>query len=704
MGLTVIPCGRPSARCQQCERCRHRSAWGFLPHGAAALAVISLGGEFAGAQMTGVTGAHDPSTLVKDGTRYYYFATGDGIVSRSSSNKVSWSAGPNVFSTPPAWTTRDVPLFTGTFWAPDVIYLNSQYYLYYSVSSWGSQVSAIGLATSPTLNPNSSNYGWTDQGAVIESTNGSAYNTIDPSVFKDPDTGRMWMTFGSYWNGIYVAELNPSTGKRLNTTTTRLANNTAGIEASALIKHNGFYYLFVNWGTCCQGVNSTYNIRVGRSTSPTGPFYDQSGVNMINTGGTLFLGNDANRIGPGHFSLYSEGDQDWFGYHFYDANNNGTPTYNLHSLYWDSNDWPSYTAINTNWIGTTNANWSLAANWSAGVPNGKGHTANLQSITSGQYAVNIDGGAKTVGSLSLYSAASYTIGTNSGNALIMDSTSGDAVITVLGGSHTIAAPISLNDNLTVNVAPLNSALAMTGTLSSAGKTIAKSGLGVAQLEAVQANVLSITAGAVRISAKASPNITAGTSVVSTLAIASGASLDLTNNSLVIDYTGSVGTLVNDTLSRIQNGTITSSSADAFRRLGYGDNALVGLSTFGGVTVDASSILIKYTYAGDANLDGKVDVTDLGALATSWQTSAVWTGGDFNYDGFVDVTDLGILATNWQAGSVNPLGQGSFQAALAAVGLGGASVPEPVCAVNAFAAAIVLASRRRVRRWPAARSC
>jgi hypothetical protein len=81
-------------------------------------------------------------------------------------------------------------------------------------------------------------------------------------------------------------------------------------------------------------------------------------------------------------------------------------------------------------------------------------------------------------------------------------------------------------------------------------------------------------------------------------------------------------------------------------------------------------------AGDANLDGQVDVTDLGALATNWQTSAPWTGGDFNYDGFVDVTDLGALATNWQPGVGSPLAPSRLDKALANVGLANVTVPEP----------------------------
>src|SRR5947208_2332471 len=191
----------------------------------------------ANAQLTGETGAHDPSTLIKDGSTYYYFATGPGIVSRSSANKIAWSAGPSVFAAPPVWTTQAVPGFGGIFWAPDVVFRNNQYYLYYAVSTFGSQVSAIGLTTSPTLNPAAANYGWSDRGAVIQSGNGSAYNTIDPSILQDATTGRMWMSFGSYWNGIYVTELDPATGKRINGSSAVNVAQNSSMEASALIQH-----------------------------------------------------------------------------------------------------------------------------------------------------------------------------------------------------------------------------------------------------------------------------------------------------------------------------------------------------------------------------------------------------------------------------------------------------------------------------------
>jgi hypothetical protein len=91
-------------------------------------------------------------------------------------------------------------------------------------------------------------------------------------------------------------------------------------------------------------------------------------------------------------------------------------------------------------------------------------------------------------------------------------------------------------------------------------------------------------------------------------------------------------------------------------LGYADNINLGKSIFEGETLlsDYTQVLVKWTFQGDANLDGQVDVTDLGALATGWQTSDDWWQGDFNYDLFVDVSDLGFLATNWQEGVGAPL--------------------------------------------------
>jgi hypothetical protein len=305
-------------------------------------AVFLAGAMSAHAQMPvlGYTYVHDPSRIIKQGTNYFVFYTDQGIGVNTSTDLRNWTPASAVFpSSPPAWTTTAVPGFTGGFWAPDVIYLNNIFYLYYAVSTFGSQVSAIGLVTTTNLVTGP----WTDQGAVIQSSKGSAYNCIDPCPLVDSD-GTMWLTFGSYWNGIYIVQLDPTTGKRISTgsTVTQLAYNSS-IEASYVCRQGGYYYLFVDWGTCCSGIDSTYNIRVGRSTSITGPYLDRNGVNMVNNGGSTFLESTARYIGPGHVGIFFENGTNWLTYHYYDGNSGGTPTLGLGQLTWSADGWPVFT-------------------------------------------------------------------------------------------------------------------------------------------------------------------------------------------------------------------------------------------------------------------------------------------------------------------------------------------------------------------------
>ena len=292
---------------------------------------------------------HDPSSLVAYAERYYMFGTGQGIISRSSADRVVWVEEPVVFTTTPAWTTNAVPGFDGLFWAPDAIEVNGRYYLYYSCSTWGQPVSAIGLAIFDSANPG---LGWVDQGSIIQSDGSQGYNCIDPSICLASD-GRLWMAFGSYWDGIQVIELSPTTGLRLNSTIDRVATRDPvgnSIEAVCLFQRGSYYYLMVNWGSCCSGINSTYRMLIGRSTSPTGPFLDRNGTDLRNNGGTPFLEATGKYTGPGHFALFRENGEDWFGYHYYDAGqyeppvgNYGKPMFDFRPLQWTADHWPAFT-------------------------------------------------------------------------------------------------------------------------------------------------------------------------------------------------------------------------------------------------------------------------------------------------------------------------------------------------------------------------
>jgi arabinan endo-1,5-alpha-L-arabinosidase len=319
------------------------------------LAVFSAAGADTGFEpwsLEGQTLIHDPSTIVRDGTNYYIFGTGPGLRAKLSADLIYWQNRGPVFQTPPAWTTNEVPQFHGDFWAPDVVRVHGKFFLYYAVSSMGKQTSAIGLASNDTLEYSPANHPWHDEGAVIASTNGGAYNTIDPSAFLDLD-GKLWLAFGSYWEGIYLTELDPQTGLRAATNGPlyHLAWNNS-IEAACLTRHGGYYYLFVNWGQCCQGTNSTYEVRVGRAEKIIGPYRDRDGNDLVTGGGSPFLRSSGRYFGPGHIGILSDGATNGpsrFSYHYYDGDTGGRSRLGLGTLDW-TDGWP----VATN---------DLASNW-----------------------------------------------------------------------------------------------------------------------------------------------------------------------------------------------------------------------------------------------------------------------------------------------------------------------------------------------------
>jgi arabinan endo-1,5-alpha-L-arabinosidase len=296
----------------------------------------------------GIT-TRDPSDIVKCKNEYWVFYTGRGIPSYHSKDLVKWERGPAVFKTAPEWIAGIVPENRNlSYWAPDIMKLGDRYLLYYSVSSMGKMTSAIGLATNPTLDPDDPAYHWTDEGVVVrtqEGQSGDAYNAIDPSVFHDSD-GSLWLTFGSYWTGIKLIQLEPKTGKRIapDSKIYSLAYNDS-IEASYLCKHHDYYYLFVNWGSCCQGPRSTYNIRIGRSKTITGPYLDKAGVDMLKAGGSLFLATtNGPLIGPGHAGTLNAEGKNWFTSDFEgDIRLDGKATLAIMPLRWNADGWPEAT-------------------------------------------------------------------------------------------------------------------------------------------------------------------------------------------------------------------------------------------------------------------------------------------------------------------------------------------------------------------------
>jgi arabinan endo-1,5-alpha-L-arabinosidase len=283
---------------------------------------------------------HDPSTIIRSDGQYYVFTTGRGIPILSSPDGVNWTRQGSVFTKIPEPVHAAVPKNDGlNVWAPDIIHLDDQFYLYYSISSWGSFNSAVALATNPTLNPKDPSYKWTDRGVIVRSDGVEDLNAIDPGVVLAPD-GTLWICYGSYHGSIQLLQLDPKTGLRISpdSPVTIIAT---GSEASDIISHDGFFYLLVNHGSCCQGKNSTYNIRVGRSRTVTGPYLDRYGDPLTKAQGNLFLAAHDHRIGPGHFGRIIEDGIERFSLHYEaDLSNGGRPTLGFRPLLWSSDGWP----------------------------------------------------------------------------------------------------------------------------------------------------------------------------------------------------------------------------------------------------------------------------------------------------------------------------------------------------------------------------
>jgi arabinan endo-1,5-alpha-L-arabinosidase len=290
--------------------------------------------------VSGSTGTHDP-VVMEAGGRFYLFHTGGGmgLGAKTSTDLMQWANASTVFPTNPTWIA---PLVSGVsnLWAPDISFFGGQYHLYYSASTFGSNQSCIGHATRAALDTGS----WTDHGRLICSNVGTNdnWNAIDPNVVVD-QAGMPWLSFGSFWSGLKIIPLD-MTGARMGTAApVAIANrpsNGGALEAPFIVRRCGYYYLFMSWDRCCQGADSTYNIRVARSTSVTGPYTDKAGTAATQGGGTLLVQGDARWKGPGHNAVIFRGSAAYNVYHSYDANANGRVTLRISELVWDAEGWP----------------------------------------------------------------------------------------------------------------------------------------------------------------------------------------------------------------------------------------------------------------------------------------------------------------------------------------------------------------------------
>lgn len=299
---------------------------------------------------------HDPVMAVEKSRQgkdtYYLLSTGMGLQWATSTDRRTWV----VQSTPfiekiPQWTYDSVPGFRGHVWAPDIIRWHDRWWLAYSCSTFGKNTSAIGLMSADRIAGE-----WRDEGCLVASkAKRDNWNAIDPAFVVDDDD-KLWLSWGSFWDGIQICKVGTDM-KHAKTIARRVAlrdtlkadpNPTSkyagrnAIEAPFILKHGGWYYLFVSWDYCCRGAKSNYRVAVGRSKQVDGPYLDRKGRDMVNGGGTLFLeGDKVNFEAAGHCAAYDlPSGESIFICHGYSTHRNGQAILIERPITWTADGWP----------------------------------------------------------------------------------------------------------------------------------------------------------------------------------------------------------------------------------------------------------------------------------------------------------------------------------------------------------------------------
>lgn len=288
--------------------------------------------------------AADPSVYKDDDGTLYIYSTGGAILKTkdcvnyehigSVKRTINWGPSNNAI------------------WAPDIIKVGDTYNYYYANSNWGTQETCgIGVMTSTTP------YGpFVDHGKLFTSDEIGVNNSIDPVVFYG-DNNDLYMIWGSF-RGNYAVRLTDDglalyDGEKAKDTKTLVAGypgpfDLTQYEGAYILKKDGWYYLFLSSGSCCEGANSSYHLRVARSKKPLGPYVDAQGGSMLKgSGGEVLLkGNQNGIIGPGHNSVFKDDAGDyWLLAHGYDhAHVEKARLLVMQKLKWRQNGFPYVTA------------------------------------------------------------------------------------------------------------------------------------------------------------------------------------------------------------------------------------------------------------------------------------------------------------------------------------------------------------------------
>ena len=354
------------------------------------------------------------------------------------------------------------------------------------------------------------------------------------------------------------------------------------------------------------------------------------------------------------------------------------------------------------WNFDADENWGTPGNWLGlpnPVPDGVDHIAMFGLPINAARTITVDA-PRTVGTLYFNNGNSYTLaGTN---GITLDVSAGSARIDSHAGSHTIAVPLVLNDDLLIAVgsvagAPGPGVLTLSAPLNAPSRSITKNGAGRLDVGPINIAGLTVNSGTALLRAGS------GTSRVTSLTIPTGGAeprrLDITDNALVIDYASGGPSPIANVRALVSsgfaggswngNGIVSSNGTTNTHAVGYAEaSALQTVPPVFG-TVDSTAVLLLLTRFGDANLDGQVNLQDFNRLASNFGASgAFWHQGDFNYDGNVNLQDFNRLASNFGQSAAGPQVTPQDWAKLAA------AIPEPAMGMVAVLAVVALLPRRR----------
>ena len=268
---------------------------------------------------------HDPSTIAECEGKFYTFGTGGGgLISEDG------------------WLWHSGAERPGGGAAPDVMKIGDRYLCVYGATGGGlggGHNGRILTMWNKSLDPKSPDFKWTKAIEVASSDGMEDQDAIDPSLLLDPTTGRLWVSYGTYFGTIRLIELDPITGERKKGNVEK--DIAIDCEATDLLFRNGWYYLLGTHGTCCDGVNSTYNIVVGRAKSVDGPYFDNVGRDMFHGGGRMVIAAGDRKTGPGHFgrTIIDEGVEVMSCHFEADFDMSGRSVLGIRPLLW-KNDWP----------------------------------------------------------------------------------------------------------------------------------------------------------------------------------------------------------------------------------------------------------------------------------------------------------------------------------------------------------------------------